>query len=100
MKTLPFHRDEKKQQVAVDCADGRLSVYRFCAFCVHCSGIRVRNRVLPSPQKQALTDIKTKAASDDALLNAAMMFNTLIRDGEAIECDDDANEGFVPLYHH
>jgi len=99
MKTLPFQQDEQKQHVAVDCADGRLSVYRFCAFCVHCSGIRVRDRVIPSPQKQALDNIKTKAASDDTLLNAAMMFNTLIRDGEAIECDDDANEGFVPLYH-
>jgi len=31
-------------------------------------------------------------------MNAAMMFNTLIRDGHAIACDDDANAGYAALY--
>ena len=100
MKTLPFHQDEKKQHVSVDCADGQLSVYRYCAFCTHCTGIRVGNRVIPSPQKQAMTDIRTGGSGDEVLLQAAMMFNTFVRDGSAIECDDDANQGFASLYHH
>ena len=37
-------------------------------------------------------------SSDENLMNAAMMFNTLIRDGSAIECEDDANEGFHTRY--
>ncbi len=98
MKTLPFHRDEKKQRVTVDCADGAVSVYRACAFCSHCMGIRVNGRVMPSPQKQAMTEIRTRTVGDEVLLNAAMMFNTLVRDGDAILCDDDANEGYRALY--
>jgi hypothetical protein len=31
-------------------------------------------------------------------MNAAMMFNTLVRDGAAIECSDDANHGYEGLY--
>jgi len=27
-----------------------------------------------------------------------MLFNTLIRDGSAIECEDDANKGFAGMY--
>ena len=100
MKTLAFHREDKKQQVMVDCADGPLSVYRYCAFCVHCAGVRVGGRVMYSPQKQAMNDMHSRGAGDEVLLQAAMMFNTLIRDGSAIECDDDANRGFQSLYHH
>ncbi len=98
MKTLPFHRAEKTQRVTVDCADGEVSVHRACAFCVHCMGIQVKGRVMPSPQKQALAEMRTRTAGDEVLLNAAMMFNTLVRDGDAIRCDDDANEGFRPMY--
>jgi len=35
---------------------------------------------------------------DENLLNAAIMFNTLVRDGNAIECEDDAGEGFHSMY--
>jgi hypothetical protein len=31
-------------------------------------------------------------------MHAAMMFNTLVRDGSAIACDDDANAGYSALY--
>jgi hypothetical protein len=31
-------------------------------------------------------------------MNAAMLFNTLVRDGDAIECDDDKDTGFSGLY--
>jgi hypothetical protein len=80
MKTLEFHRDEKKSRVNVACADGEVSVYSQCAYCKHCKGILVGK------------------APDESLMNAAMMFNTLVRDGSAIECDDDANEGFITRY--
>jgi hypothetical protein len=98
MKTLEFARDEKKDRVTVACADGMVSVYSKCAYCRHCSGIVVGKRVAPIPQKDALNAIRRGSGSDDSLMNAAMMFNTLIRDGKAITCDDDANTGYQALY--
>jgi hypothetical protein len=98
MKTLEFVRDEKKSRVTVSCADGPVTVTSHCAYCRHCTGIVVGKRVSPAPQKEALEAIRRGAGSDDSLMNAAMMFNTLVRDGHAIACDDDANEGFAKLY--
>jgi hypothetical protein len=67
---------------------------------MHCKGVYVGNRLVSAPQNQALTNIRKGAsgASDENLMNSAMMFNSLIRDGTAIECTDDANEGFRKLY--
>jgi len=98
MKTLPFKREESKNEVLVECADGWLSVYRNCAYCAHCAGVRVGKRVLPSPQRQKMEGVRKGAAPAEDLMNAALMFNTLIRDGDAIECDDDAGEGFRSMY--
>ena len=98
MKTLEFVRDEKKDRVTVACADGMVSVYSKCAYCRHCTGIVVGKRVSPAPQAKALESVRQGAGSDDSLMTAAMMFNTLIRDGKAIACDDDANAGFLNLY--
>ena len=98
MKTLEFVRDEKKDRVTVACADGMVSVYSKCAYCKHCTGIVIGKRTAPAPQKEALDAIRKGRGSDDALMNAAMMFNTLIRDGSAIACDDDANAGYLALY--
>ena len=98
MKTLEFIRDEKKSRVTVGCADGPVSVTSRCAYCRHCTGIVVGKRVSPSPQKEALDAIRGGRGSDDSLMNAAMMFNTLVRDGHAIVCDDESNTGFVKLY--
>jgi hypothetical protein len=98
MKTLEFVRDEKKDRVTVACADGMVSVYSKCAYCRHCTGIVLGKRVAPAPQKEALDAIRQGKGSDDSLMNAAMMFNTLIRDGKAIACDDDTNAGFLKLY--
>jgi hypothetical protein len=98
MKTLPFQRDEKKNRVTVTCADGDISVYSHCAYCRHCKGIWVGKRLVPSPQTLALSDLKKGSADDDTLMNAAMMFNTLIRDGSSLDCDDDENQGFRSLY--
>jgi hypothetical protein len=95
MKTLSFHRDEKKNRVTVTCADGEISVYSHCAYCRRCKGIWVGKRLVPSPQAQALSDLKRGSAGDDTLMNAAMMFNTLIRDGLSVECEDGENQGFL-----
>jgi hypothetical protein len=98
MKRLPLSRQEESNQVTVECAEGDVSVYTHCAYCRHCEGVVVRKRVMSSPVPQALRDMRRGVASDDVMLNAAMMFNTLIRDGSAIECSDDINEGFRSLY--
>jgi len=98
MKTLSFQRDEKKNRVTVKCADGDISVYSHCAYCRHCKGIWVGKRLVPSPQIQVLSELKKGAADDDSLMNAAMMFNTLIRDGSSLDCDDDGNQGYGGLY--
>ena len=98
MKTLEFVREEKKDRVTVACADGMVSVYSKCAYCRHCTGIVVGKRVTPAPQKDALDAIRSGKGSDESLMNAAMMFNTFVRDGHAIACDDDANAGFLKLY--
>jgi hypothetical protein len=98
MKTVPFIRDSKKNQVLAACAKGNVSVYSFCAYCRHCKGIWVGKRLVASPQTLALSDLKKGTGGDDSLMNAAMMFNTLIRDGSSLDCDDDENLGFSRLY--
>jgi hypothetical protein len=98
MKTLEFVRDEKKGRVTVACAEGMVSVSSKCAYCRHCTGVVVGKRVAPAPQKEALDAIRKGTGSDEGLMTAAMMFNTLIRDGNAIACDDDANTGYMALY--
>lgn len=100
MKTLPIERDEKKSRATVNCAGAVVSVYRTCASCVHCRGVRVGGRVYPAPQEKAWTEMRLRNAPDDTLMNAALQFNTLVRDGTSIECDDDAQEGFKSLYHY
>lgn len=98
MKTLEFVRDEKKDRVTVACADGTVSVHSKCAYCRHCSAIVTGKRMSPAPQKEALAAIRKGSGSDDSLMTAAMMFNTLVQGGTAIACDDDANAGFLGLY--
>ena len=76
----------------VTCADGEVSVYTHCGYCKHCAGVRVGKRMIPTPQRQVLS-ADGGVGIDENLLNAAIMFNTLVRDGTAIECEDDAGEG-------
>lgn len=98
MKTLEFHRDAGKDKVTVACAQGEVSVHSHCAYCRHCAGVRVGKRVLPSPQHQVMKGSSGGTGFDENLLNAAMMFNSLVRDGDSIECSDDAGTGFVSMY--
>jgi len=98
MKSLPFLRNEKKNKVVVTCVGGEVSVHSYCAYCRHCKGVRVGSRIVATPQMQALNDVRKGIAADENLMNAAMLFNTLVRDGSAIECDDDQNNGYLGLY--
>jgi hypothetical protein len=98
MKTLMLERDEKTDRVTVACADGPISVHSKCSYCRHCRGIYIGKRLAPTPQVEALNAIRRGTANDDSLMNAGMMFNTLVRDGQAIACDDDTNAGFSRLY--
>jgi len=98
MKTLPFQRDEKKSRVTVTCADGDISVYSHCAYCSDSKGTQVGKRLHTPPQIQELSELKKGTAGDDSLMNAAMMFNTFIRDGSSLDCDDDENQGFSRLF--
>ena len=98
MKSLEFHRDEKKDRITVACADGEVSVYSHCSYCRHCMGVQVGKRMVETPQIKAGADLRRGAFGDDMLMNAAMMFNTLVRDGSAIACNDDAGHGFQRRY--
>jgi hypothetical protein len=98
MKTLVIHRDEKKVRAMVDCADGEVSVYRNCAFCIHCKGILMEEKLYPSPQDAAMKNLTGSGSGDEALMNAAMQFNSLANSGTAVACDDDENTGFKSRY--
>lgn len=98
MKTLEITWDEKKYRATVGCADGPVSVHRNCAFCVHCKGVWIGQKLYPAPQETVMRSFSSGGSSDDALISAAMQFNTLVKDGSAIECDDDGNKGFKSRY--
>ena len=87
--------------VKVTCADEKeVSVYSRCSFCEHCEGVIVGRREMTNPMKKVITDSKLGASGDEDLQNAQMMYNTLIRDGSALLCSDDKNEGFKSLYSY
>jgi len=50
------------------------------------------------PQRDIIENVRRGGAQDEELLTAAMMFNTLVRDGDSLLCDDDKGEGFVHYY--
>ncbi len=98
MKTLAMKKDSGSDKASVDCAGTERSVHRFCGYCRHCTGIRVGRRLIPNPQGRAAEEIRRGTAPDENLMQAAMMFNAYVRDGSAVECDDDADEGYNPRY--
>jgi hypothetical protein len=100
MKHLPLLRNPPSDRMTVQCADGEVEVHSHCASCTHCSGVLVGKRTMPSPVLKAYREVRRGTTADETLMSAAMMWNTLVRDGDAIECDDDGNEGFSSLYHH
>jgi len=58
----------------------------------------VGKRLVPSPQTQALSELRKGTTGDETLMNAAMMFNTLVRDGSSLDCYDDENQGFGRMF--
>jgi len=98
MKTLVIHRDEKKTRAMVDCADGEVSVHRNCAYCRHCKGIFLGDKLFPPPQEAAMKGLTGSGSGDEALMNAAMQFNSLVNSGMAVACDDEDNTGFISRY--
>jgi hypothetical protein len=98
MKTLELQKDQAKGLAKVACGERLVSAYSDCAYCRHCTGVRVGRRVIQTPQSQAFKEIQRGLAPDENLMNAALMFNTYVRDGSAIECDDDDGTGFLQRY--
>ena len=104
MKTLPLNRTGPNDMVKVMCAGEReVSVYSRCTNCAHCEGVVVGRREMPNPQKKVIEDMKSGKGNEnpeEAVLNAQMTFNLFIRDGSALLCSDDKNEGFLSLNYH
>ena len=98
MKSLPILRDLEADKVQVECATGKLAVHTRCALCIHCKGVKVGARVMPSPYDTTSTKIRSGAMPPEALMEAALQFNALIRDGTEIACDDDADAGYTPRF--
>jgi hypothetical protein len=98
MKSLPILRDSASDKVQVECAAGKLAVHTRCAYCIHCKGVKIGARVMPSPYDTMSSKIRSGAMPPEALMEAALQFNTLVRDGSDIACDDDANAGYTPRF--
>ncbi|KUG15550.1 hypothetical protein ASZ90_014795 [hydrocarbon metagenome] len=98
MMTREISWDEKRYRATVGCADGTVSVHSHCASCVHCRGVRIGQKLYPAPQESVLRSFSGSGSSDEALMAAAMQFNSLVKDGTAIDCDDDAGTGFTSRY--
>ena len=98
MKTLPFKRGESNDRTYVDCSGTDVSVHSKCAYCAHCQGVMVGRRKMRPPQRDIIENVRRGGAQDEELLTAAMMFNTLVRDGDSLLCDDEKGTGYVHFY--
>lgn len=98
MKSFPFIRESTSDRVYVECASGKLPVHTRCAYCIHCKGIQLGARIMPSPYEQSAIQIRTGSMPPESLMDAAMQFNSLVRDGTALACDDDSEEGYTQRF--
>lgn len=98
MKSLPLIREQDSDKVYVECSSGKLPVHTRCSYCQNCKGIQVGARVMPSPYENASSQIRGGSVPPEILMEAAMQFNSLIRDGTAITCSDDSNNGYTPRF--
>ena len=98
MKSLTILRKEGSDRAHVECAMGIVSVHTKCGYCKHCRGIKVGARVMPSPYEKAGAQIQSDSLPPEAYMEAALTFNTLVRDGSEVVCDDDKNTGYVSRY--
>jgi len=53
---------------------------------------------MPSPYEKTGAQIKTGSLPPEAYMEAALAFNTLVRDGSEVACDDDGNLGYETRY--
>jgi hypothetical protein len=100
MKSLEIEKDETGNKACVKCRNEDISVYSHCAYCKFCEGVIVNKRTVKSPQKSKMEGIQKGLSPDEELMAAHMMFMTLIRDGTAIVCTDENDEGFTSLYSY
>lgn len=98
MKSLPILRETGSEKVQVECASGKVAVHTRCALCIHCKGVKVGARIMPSPYDTISGQIRVGAMPPEALMEAALQFNTLIRDGTELACEDDAGAGYTPRF--
>ena len=98
MKSLPIIREPGSDRAYVECASGKLPVHTRCSYCMNCKGIQVGARVMPSPYEIAYSQIKGGSVPPEILMEAAMQFNSLVRDGSAVACDDEKGHGYTPRF--
>ena len=51
-----------------------------------------------TPPGTAMKGLTGSGSGDEALMNAAMQFNSLVNSGMAVACDDEDNTGFISRY--
>ena len=96
MKILPLKKE--KDNAYVECAAGDVEVHRTCSNCTNCKSIQVGARMMPSPYDGTLTKLRSGKAQPEQLMEAAMQFNLLVRDGTALGCGDDTGKGYTPRF--
>jgi hypothetical protein len=93
MNMLPFKRE--KDNVYVACATGEVEVHRTCSNCTNCKSIQIGMRMMPSPYDAVLTKLRAGKAEPEQLMEAAVQFNALVRDGTGLGCADDSGKGYT-----
>ena len=96
MKVLPIKK--VKDDAYVECATGEVEVHRKCSYCTNCKSIQVGLRMMPSPYDGTLTKLRAGKAEPEQLMESAMQFNTLVRDGTALGCADEEGKGYTPRF--
>ena len=96
MKILPLRKEKGNAYVA--CVTGEVEVHRTCSYCVSCKGIQIGLRMMPSPYDGTFAKLKSGKAEPEQLMESAMQFNTLVRDGTALGCADDDGKGYTSRF--
>jgi len=98
MKSIPILRESGSDKAYVECASGKLSVHTRCSYCLNCKGIQVGARVMPSPYESVFGQMRKGEMPPESLMEAAMQFNSLVRDGTSVACGDESGKGYLPRF--